>query len=110
MSSRLAELAARREALVARSTLQRARLELQVHSLRGEIALVEIALGTVKRLRRSGLPLALGALALFVVGPSRVTRGLSLVVRLAPFAIDAYRLARFGRERFGSTGHDSSMA
>lgn len=102
MSSHLADLVARRESLVARSTRYRADFGDQVRNLRGEIALVEVVFRVARRLRRSGPALGALAAALLFVGPKRILRAMSTAVRFAPYAIDAYEFARSVRDRVQS--------
>lgn len=94
MKSHLAELAARREALVERSRAQREEIGSHAARIRGEIGWVATLARAATALRRSGPVIALAAGIVMVLGPSRVLRFLGATARYAPVALGAYRAVR----------------
>lgn len=97
MRSHLAELAARREALVERSREQRDEIGAHAARIRGEIGWVATLARAATALRRSGPVIALVAGIVMALGPARVLRFLGATGRYAPVAIDAYRVVRGNR-------------
>lgn len=94
MTSRLADLTARRDALVERSRTQRDEIRSHAERILGEIGWVATLGRAARALRRSGPVIAFVAGIVMVVGPSRVLRALGTAVRYAPIALDTYRVVR----------------
>jgi len=93
MSSRLDEIAARRELLVARGAVQRARAALEVGALRESLQWRRSAAGLATSPRARS---ALIGVALVLLGRGRAGR----ILRAATLAIAVFRLARsFARSR-----------
>lgn len=94
MTNPLSQLSRRRRALVARSTRHRADLAHHVSNLRGGIALLDSGLRLARGVFRSGP--AMGAVVglLLLVGPRRVGRIASRAARFAPYALEAFAMAR----------------
>lgn len=97
MKSHLAELAARREALVERSRAQRDEIGAHASRIRGEVGWVATLARAAMALRRSGPVIALVVGIVMVLGPSRILRFLGATARYAPVALDAYRVVRVNR-------------
>lgn len=104
MSSRLAILVARREALVARSEAHRAERRTIMGQLHREIALVETVVGAARLVRRSGPLIGIAVAGLLVVGPVRIVRWFGSAARFAPYVIGAYRVARSIEHRMPDRG------
>jgi hypothetical protein len=90
MSSRLAALTARREALQAECALQRVGAGLAYGEIEQSVARVDQVVATVRRL--TPLIVAAGAIGLLVIGPSRVLPLLRRGVALSMYAREARRL------------------
>jgi len=89
MSAHLAELAARREALVARSAQQRAGMREAMRGIRRGLALADRTLSIVDRIKRKPLAAALvaAAIALLLASPRRTFKWVS-------YGLSAYSLVR----------------
>lgn len=99
MSSRLARIVARKEALVARSQTQRAELNAIAERLRGEMTLVDTAYGAARTLSRIAPVVGAAALAMFTANPSGASGLISKVARFGPLVLGAYRLFRRHKDR-----------
>jgi hypothetical protein len=94
VSGRSTELARRRQALVLRSTRQRDDLRHHVADLGAGIALVDSAVRLARGLLRNGPALAVLAGVVVLAGPRRIGGIASKAVRLAPYALQAFAVAR----------------
>jgi hypothetical protein len=87
MRTRLASLLARRDELVARSRVRRGELVTITARLQDEIGWLDSLIGAARSIRRPGALIGAAAVALAIVGPSRL-------LRLVPFVQRFYQSLR----------------